>query len=225
MASQLSARTRGGRLVVLMAAVAVVLGGAAPTAAAPGFKTSQPPMLTPLAAGSSVTPIITVGDTIGGYMFEAIPDGISIAPNGNGTVDVYVNHETSTVPFPYPVAPIPPTTSNAQNDMSDSLVSKLKLHQKTAGVLSASFTITDNDNFHRLCSNYIADAAAGFKKAILLTNEEGIDWVNGRGSSGRPLRAATPPGRSAPLWRVTSRAAPTGSSGAWVATTTRTRSP
>ena len=34
-------------------------------------------------------------------MFESIPDGISLAKNGKGTVDLYVNHETSTVPFPY----------------------------------------------------------------------------------------------------------------------------
>ena len=37
----------------------------------------------------------------GGYRFESIPDGISIGKtNGNGTVDIYVNHETSLVPFP-----------------------------------------------------------------------------------------------------------------------------
>ncbi|MEX2547657.1 MAG: hypothetical protein WD830_07685 [Chloroflexota bacterium] len=184
MPSDLRARPLRGRVLIAVAALAIVAVGASPVTAAPsqpGFKTSQAPMLTPMAPGSTVTPIITVGDTIGGYMFEAIPDGISIAPNGNGTVDVYINHETSTVPFPYPVAPTPPTTTNAANDFTDSLVSKLKLHQASAGVLSASFTITDSDNFHRLCSNYIADAAAGFKKAMLLTNEEGTDWVNRSG--------------------------------------------
>ncbi len=155
MASVFRVRPRLGRTLVLAAVLATVAVSAAPATAAPGFLTSQAPMLTPMAPGATVTPIITVGDTIGGYMFEAIPDGISIAPNGNGTVDVFVNHETSTVPFPYPVAPIPPTTANAQNDMTDSLVSKLKLHQKSAGVMSASYTINDSDNFHRLCSNYI----------------------------------------------------------------------
>ena len=52
-------------------------------------------------AGASYEPIISVGDTVGDYMFESIPDGISLATNGKGTVDLYVNHETSTVPFPY----------------------------------------------------------------------------------------------------------------------------
>ena len=64
---------------------------------------------------------------VGGYMFESIPDGISIDPNGKGTVDVFVNHETSTVPFPYSLTP-PATTPNL-NDFTDSLVSKLKLHR------------------------------------------------------------------------------------------------
>ena len=181
MASVFRVRPRLGRTLVLVAILATLAVGATPAAAAPGFLTSQAPMLTPMAPGSTVKPIITVGDTIGGYMFEGIPDGISIAPNGKGTVDVFVNHETSTVPFPYPVAPTPPTTSNAQNDMSDSLMSKLKLHQKTAGIMSASYTIKDSDNFHRFCSNYIGDAAAGFKTAMLFTNEEGTDWVNRTG--------------------------------------------
>ena len=180
MASGIPRRRRGGSIVVLTA-LAVMTAAVSPATGASAFKTSRPSMLIPMAPGSTVMPIISVGDTIGGYMFEGIPDGISIAPNGNGTVDVFVNHETSTVPFPYPVAPTPPTTSNAQNDMTDSLVSKLKLHQKSAGVMSASYTITDNDNFHRLCSNYIAGAAEGFTKPLLLTNEEGTDWVNRTG--------------------------------------------
>ena len=59
-------------------------------------------MLTPVAPGVTVEPIITVGDTMpGGYRFESIPDGIALKARGNGRLDVYVNHETSTVPFPY----------------------------------------------------------------------------------------------------------------------------
>src|SRR5512133_1170412 len=85
-----------------------------------GFKTSQPAMLTPLVAGSTVTPIITVGDTVRGYRFEAIPDGISLDPNGQGTVDVYVNHETSTVPFPYTAGRVPQTRTTTTTRSSAS---------------------------------------------------------------------------------------------------------
>ena len=35
-----------------------------------GFKTSRPAMLTPLVPGSTVMPIITVGDTVRGYRIE-----------------------------------------------------------------------------------------------------------------------------------------------------------
>src|SRR5688572_27804466 len=102
MASDFRARPRAGRLVLGLAALAIVAISATPATAAPskpGFKTSQPSMLTPMAPGSTVSPIITVADMVGGYMFEAIPDGISFAPSGKGTVDLYINHETSTVPF------------------------------------------------------------------------------------------------------------------------------
>ena len=81
-------------VLVVLLAVAVATGTAGAGDNNSGFKTSQAPMLTPLVAGSSVTPIITVGDTVRNYRFEAIPDGISLDPNGNGTVDVYVNQET-----------------------------------------------------------------------------------------------------------------------------------
>src|SRR5438874_12716672 len=84
-------------LALLVVAVAATTAGAGDNDS--GFKTSQPAMLNPLLPGSTVTPIITVGDTVRGYRFEAIPDGISLDPNGAGPVDVYVNHGSSTVPL------------------------------------------------------------------------------------------------------------------------------
>ena len=43
----------------------------------------------------------TVGDVFrAGYRFGSIPDGISVRPRGHGRVDLFVNHETSKVPFP-----------------------------------------------------------------------------------------------------------------------------
>ncbi len=65
-------------------------------------------MMTAVGAGITVTPLITVGETAGdeGYVFESVPDGIAVKVRNNGVVDVYVNHETSRVPFPYtPSAP------------------------------------------------------------------------------------------------------------------------
>ena len=56
-------------------------------------------------AGVTVTPLLTVGDLLpSGYRFEAIPDGISVRTRGQGRVDLFVNHETSKVPFPFVIA-------------------------------------------------------------------------------------------------------------------------
>ncbi len=65
--------------LALAGVTAVALATAAAAGADPaGFRTSQPALLTPVKAGVSVEPIISVGDTLkNGYLFEAIPDGIS----------------------------------------------------------------------------------------------------------------------------------------------------
>jgi hypothetical protein len=147
-----------------------------------GFTTSQGAMLTPLVPDASVTPIITVGETVRGYRFEAIPDGISLDPNGQGTVDVYVNHETSTVPFPY----TPGRGLANQNDFDNAQLSKLRLNQHSAGVLKGELAITSAENFQRFCSNFLATAREGFERKILFTNEETSDFVNRTGSAFPP---------------------------------------
>ena len=70
-----------------------------------GFQTSQPAMLTAVMGGVQVTPLLTVGDVLpSGFRFEALPDGISLRTRGQGRVDLFINHETSKVPFPYNTA-------------------------------------------------------------------------------------------------------------------------
>ncbi|HEX9616057.1 MAG TPA: hypothetical protein VGA03_01480 [Anaerolineales bacterium] len=125
------------------------LGPAALAAASPGFLTGQPAMLKATAPGGSVLPILTVGDTLpGGYRFEAIPDGIGFTPNGNGTVNVFVTHETSLVPFPYNISSSG-TTATGLSDFDNAQVSKLKLHQDSAGVLSGKLAIQSDANYQR----------------------------------------------------------------------------
>ena len=104
------------RPLVLGAIAALLLGTVPASAAGGGIKTSQAAMLTPVGAGVTVEALITVGEAAGddGYVFESIPDGISISTRGNGTVEVYVNHETSRVPFPYPLPPGTPTAANSR---------------------------------------------------------------------------------------------------------------
>jgi hypothetical protein len=174
---------RGRLFHVLAPAVAALLIAAIPVAAADGGgkKTDQGSMLTPVGAGITVTPLITVGERVGGYTFEAVPDGISLRTRGSGRVDVFVNHETSTVPFPY--TPSAPNEGNSQNDFDNSQVSLLALSQKTAGVLNGRMVISSGSNYQRFCSNYLATAAEGFDREILFTNEESVDWVNRSGKA------------------------------------------
>jgi hypothetical protein len=157
------------------AAVAVVAALPAGADNDSGFHTSVPAMLTPLAPGSSVKPIISVGDNVRGYRFESIPDGISFTRNGRGTMDVYVNHETSLVAFP----------AN-RSDFTNSLVSKLRLNQHSAGVLRGEYVIDSSSNYQRFCSNFLVGAEQGFERELLLTNEEARDIVLREGYAWHP---------------------------------------
>jgi hypothetical protein len=174
-----------------LAAGALVLALSASASTAkkkPGFGTSRTAMLTPLAPGAAVTPIMTVGETLkSGYKLESIPDGISLRTRGRGRVDVYLNHETSLVPFPFN-----PTTGVGQSDFTNAMLSHLILSQHSAGVLQGRYVIPSSANFQRFCSNFLARAGAnnGFERSLLFTNEETSDFVNRTG-------LAWPPGPNA----------------------------
>jgi hypothetical protein len=141
-----------------------------------GFKTSQPSMLTPVMPGASVTPLLTVGDVLrSGYRFESIPDGISVRTRGRGRADLFVNHETSKVPFPYNTAA--PTAVNGESDFDNAQVSRLILNRHSAGVLHGSFAIDSSSGYQRFCSNYLATWREGFERDIFFTNEESPDYV------------------------------------------------
>jgi hypothetical protein len=159
---------------------AVPVGGAQPQN---GFKTAQPAMLLPgtdAPLDMEIKPIITVGDMVGGYRFEAIPDGISVIASGDNEASVFINHETSTVPFPYVASG--PTAANSQNDFDNAQVSKLQVRRGGA-VLSASRVVPSSANYQRFCSNYLGTSTAGFNRPMLFTNEEAIDWVNRTGTA------------------------------------------
>ena len=206
-------------LAVLAGAVVVTVSGAGNGKA--GFRTSAAPMLTGV-GGSTVTPIISVGESLeGGYAFEALPDGISLAKvNGRGTVDILVNHELSKVPFPA-----------TRQDHSNALVSTLRLHQKSAGVLSGRYVIPSSAGYQRFCSNFLVGSEHGFERRLLFTNEEARDIVQRQedswhGPFGVGVSLSEPKAEQAGVvvaYDVKSRetARSTGSA----ATTTKTRSP
>jgi len=179
-------RRKLGVLVAATVALVALTAAAAPAKDnESGFKTAHPSMLTPVMAGVDVTPLITVGDVLpSGFRFEAIPDGIALRTRGQGRVDLFVNHETSKVPFPYNSAN--PTAANGENDFDNAQVSRLILNQHSAGILNGSFVIPSSAGYQRFCSNYLATAKEGFDRDILFTSEEAIDYVFRRQNSWPP---------------------------------------
>jgi hypothetical protein len=189
--------SRGRRSIAVTLAIGAVAAASIASVAsggpnATGYNTAQAAMVSfttnPASgapAGSTADAIISVGDKIGGYTFESIPDGVSIYPRGNGRVDVYVNHETSTVPFPYgPGAGGPWNGTEAnQNDYTNSEVSLLEMKQHKVEINKASKAISSAQNMHRFCASFLATAAEGFKHPILFANEEAQDWVFRTGTS------------------------------------------
>src|SRR5215210_3779963 len=159
-------------LLVLAGVALLALATAAVGAAEPGFRTAKPPMLAPVKAGVTVQPIISVGDTLkNGYMFEAIPDGIAMVGHGQGRADLYVNHETSTVPFPI----TNPATGAGFNDFTNAMLSKLKVNAQHATVLDGEYVIPSEANYQRFCSNFLVGPEHGFERALIFTNEEATD--------------------------------------------------
>ncbi len=161
---------------VLAAAITVSGTGAAPAAVKRGFTTGQPSMLTAVKPGTTIAPLLTVGDELrSGYRFESIPDGISVRNRPRGRTQIFVNHETGKVPFPY--VPAAPTEASGENDFDNSQLSRLTLDRRSAGVLGGSFAIPSRFGYQRFCSNYLATAKQGFSRPVLFTNEESPDYV------------------------------------------------
>jgi hypothetical protein len=145
-----------------------------------GFKTTQAAMLTPVAPGVSVEPLMTVGETLPGssFMLDTLPDGIALQKRHHGRVDVYLNHETSAVPFPFNAA-----TGVGVTNFTNAMVSKLTLSRKSGGVLSGELAIPSEANYQRFCSNTIVGHREGFERPLLFTNEEATDLVNRTGTA------------------------------------------
>lgn len=169
----------GGRTILACTAVVAALAALSPPAFAAnryGFRTKQPAMLSAVKAGVAVRPLLTVGDVLrGGFGFEAIPDGISVRNKRHGRTELYVNHETSKVPFPYVTAS--PTAANSENDFDNAQVSRLVINRRSRGLLGGSLAIPSSAGYQRFCSNYLASTKEGFDRGILFTNEESPDYV------------------------------------------------
>jgi hypothetical protein len=166
-------RIRLWPLVALIALLTTVVP-IAPASGASGFLTAKAPYITldpGVPAGSSVKALLSVGEDAGvsGFTFQGLPDGVGIVPGAGSTVDVYVAHEETTVPF------------FGESDFQDASVSKLTL-ETAAGpdqgsILGASVAISPDDGYLRFCSASVAGPAEGLSKHYFFTGEESNDIV------------------------------------------------
>ncbi|WP_299442662.1 hypothetical protein [uncultured Phycicoccus sp.] len=171
-------RTRSTSVARAAGAIVVtasfVAAASAPALGAPdraGFLTGEDPYITlapGVPKGASVTPIISSGDTLGAFEFQGLPDGIGVrsgeAPH---TVEVYVAHEQTTVPF------------RGTADFEDASVAKLTLStvggKGRGGVLAAEVALGPEVGFLRFCSAEMVGPAEGFDTDVFVTGEETDD--------------------------------------------------
>ena len=154
-------------LLLLLAALPALAG------AAHSYLTPQPAFITldaGVPAGSSVLPIINSGDVYHDFTFQGIPDGVGITDGAApGTVDVYVAHEETTVPF------------FNEADFQDASVSKLTLSTTSGSdlgsVVAASVAISPENGYLRFCSATMVGANEGFSRPTFFVGEETIDIV------------------------------------------------
>lgn len=123
--------------------------------------------LTAAAAGGRVVPLINSGQDFEGVTFEGIPDGIGIAPVGDGSqeVDLFVSHEQSHVPF------------GGFADLEDSSVLRLRLDVTDKQVVGMTEVLPPSAGFIRFCSAFMAGPREGFADYTFFANEESNDWV------------------------------------------------
>jgi hypothetical protein len=154
--------------VALLLLLAVVPAQGATRHRGNAFRTDDPPLIEPGADapdGTRIRPIISVGDRIGKFRFEGIPDGIGLAPARHGKVQAYVAHEQSRVPF------------LGTADFVDSSVDRLVLDRR-ARVRSAKVVLPSSSAFIRFCSAFMAGPEQGFRGYTLFLNEESNDIVD-----------------------------------------------
>jgi hypothetical protein len=174
------ASTRRLTRVLVPVALLLVLAMPMPSSATHGLVPTPPPctdtsFLT-LKAFGTLRSIICSGQSFvsvdGTFEFQGIPDGIGLAPGPTKkTVNVFVNHEESHVPFPAPPA------ANAAADFQDSSVSRLTLDRSTGMIVDADVALSADAGFIRFCSSFMAGPEEGFEDYTLFLNEESDDDI------------------------------------------------
>ena len=157
---------RRSPLIALTAALALAVALPASTLGDHGFPNPAPYVALTAAAGEGqIVPLINSGDAFAGVVFEGIPDGIGVVP-GDGSVDLYVTHEQSHVPF------------MGFADFQDSSVSRVTVDLEHQQVLGLDVALSPDLGFIRFCSAFMAGPNQGFDDYTFFVNEESNDIID-----------------------------------------------
>lgn len=127
---------------VLMLVVALVPGAASGQRRERDepFITSARPYVVSTDPSTTLTPILTTGEVIGGqlggFQFSGVPDGIGAYASSGNRLEVFVNHETA----------------HAYGDASDSRVSHLTLNPN-GRVVAANYLVDGTEGYQYFCSS------------------------------------------------------------------------
>lgn len=161
-------RARFLRRAALVPVATLMLLPAAPAASAlpacPDPSTAFLTLDASVPANTCARPVINVGDTVGSFTFEGIPDGIGVMPGSGSNVEVFVNHEQSRIPF------------SGLADFDWASVSHLTL-DANAHVIAGSEPLPDSAGFQRFCSATMAGPNEGLSSYTFLTGEEAPERV------------------------------------------------
>ena len=131
-----------------------------------GVRTTAPPMARPLRDDVTLTPILTVGDSLTPpdtatypYIFPPEPDGLGIRKTEtSGIAEVYVAHEVRYTGFGL-----------------SSRMSRLALDLRNLGILAGDLLVDGTEGYNRFCAAQLAGSREGFLQPTFLMNEEATD--------------------------------------------------
>jgi len=156
-------RSTGAILTALALALTIPLA----VSGAPRGHARPDPLVSSTISGAIILPLINSGDTRNGVTFEGIPDGLGIAPVGDGEdqVDIFVAFEQSHVPF------------GGFADFEDSSVQRVRLNLDLREVSQLKEMLPPSAGFVRFCSATMVGPDQGFDRYTFLVNEESVDYL------------------------------------------------
>jgi hypothetical protein len=158
-------RRKGVWLATLIAVA--VAAAVVPTLSLAGHSTESPYITLEPGVTGELHAFIESGDVHAGIEFEGIPDGIGLKPGtAPGTVDAFVTHEQSRVPF------------QGQADFEDSSITRWTINTATREIVGAGEPIGPQNGYIRFCSAFMAGPAEGFSTYTFFANEETNDVVD-----------------------------------------------